>query len=164
MKNLKNLTFASLDGRFNVFLESETLQEILSLSRKSIPNETGGILVGRYNNNQDLAIITKIITSPSDSRAGRTWFHRGIKGLKYLLNCLWSENIYYLGEWHFHPFASPNPSSVDIKQIKKIALSKDYNCPEPILLIVGGDPKENYCINTIIVSSTEGLINLVQKI
>ncbi len=47
---------------------------------------------------------------------------------------------YYIGEWHFHPFMSPVPSGTDLRQIRAIARDRDYQCPVPILIVVGGDP------------------------
>jgi hypothetical protein len=47
---------------------------------------------------------------------------------------------FYLGEWHFHPFNDPAPSSTDIDQLKKFSETPSLRCPEPIMLIVGGNP------------------------
>lgn len=59
-------------------------------------------------------------------------------GLKSLLQQCWKEqNEYYLGEWHLHPGSSPTPSAEDIAQMKKIAQDKNFNCKEPILMILG---------------------------
>jgi hypothetical protein len=75
------------------------------------------------------------------TRAGTSWLIRGIKGLHSWLQRLWKEGGgYYLGEWHFHPFAAPTPSHQDVLQMKRIANTESYQCAEPILLIIGGDP------------------------
>lgn len=44
---------------------------------------------------------------------------------------------HYLGEWHLHPKSNPTPSATDIAQMKKIAQDKNFNCKEPILMILG---------------------------
>jgi len=67
---------------------------------------------------------------------------RGVKGLETLLKRFWSKNEYYLGEWHYHPNASASPSMQDISQMKEISRSIHYQCPEPVLLIIGGDYNE----------------------
>jgi integrative and conjugative element protein (TIGR02256 family) len=114
---------------------------MVSLCRDAKKNETGGIIAGRYTDARDWAIITELTGPPNDSRSGRTWFRRGIRGLQQLIDRLWQrERSYYLGEWHYHPFASPNVSGTDISQMRTIAGSDAYACPEPILLILGGDP------------------------
>ena len=105
--------------------------------------ETGGIIIGKYNEGLDVATITLISGPPPDSKAGRTWFMRGTKGLKKLMDkCFKNAGTFYLGEWHFHPFASPTPSGQDIRQMKEISADLKYNCPEPIMMILGGKPLE----------------------
>jgi integrative and conjugative element protein (TIGR02256 family) len=103
-------------------------------------HETGGILIGHYTPLGDQAVITKVTSAPRDSSAGRSWFVRGVAGLQQLINRAWRRRDYYLGEWHFHPFASPDPSDRDRRQIAYLSRDPDYRCPEPILIVVGGDP------------------------
>ena len=162
MSENKYTTYVSEDKRYGVVLKATHIQKMLDECKKNLPNETGGILIGRYNEKHNLALISKIIPSPSDSTAGRTWFHRGVNGIKSRLKKLWKENYYYLGEWHFHPYSSPKPSSTDISQIKKISKDKKYYCPEPILIIVGGNPKHNYSTLAYVFSSIDGKIKLSQ--
>ena len=52
---------------------------------------------------------------------------------------MWEQGLYYLGEWHYHPKASPLPSSTDVNQMFRFANSSDLKCPEPILVIFGED-------------------------
>lgn len=154
------LSLMSVDGRFGILLKTNQLQKITFYCAAALPNETGGILVGKYNSFFNTAEVTEIIKAPRDSSFGRAWFHRGVYGLKSQLRRFWINNQYYLGEWHFHPHSSPAPSSTDIIQIKKIAADKEYNCPEPILLIIGGNPADKCSASATIFSSNEGLIRL----
>lgn len=103
-------------------------------------NETGGVLMGRYNGELNVATVTRVVGPPPDSRRGRSTFVRGTRGLQQLIERLWRVDEYYLGEWHFHPGGTARPSSVDIRQMKRISESGAYNCPEPILIVVGGMP------------------------
>jgi len=143
------MTYSSENNQYHLSLSNEGLSEILNHIKKAGRYETGGILVGAYNDDHSTAIVKTISGAPSDSKHGATWFERGLKGLQKLLNSLWSMGEYYLGEWHFHPNASPNPSSQDITQIKAISESIAYRCPEPILFIIGGD-HINYSIRVFI--------------
>jgi integrative and conjugative element protein (TIGR02256 family) len=101
--------------------------------------ETGGILVGRYSADLLLAIICEATPPPKDSRRGRTWFVRGIDGLRDLLDIRWKakERTFYIGEWHFHPAVHVEPSDDDFEQMLKISHAREYECKEPLLLIVG---------------------------
>lgn len=51
---------------------------------------------------------------------------------------------FYVGEWHFHPNAAPTPSDTDHRSMRGIATSTRYNCPEPVLVIVGGNPRREW--------------------
>ncbi len=76
---------------------------------------------------------------PSDSAGTVTRFVRGTRGLRGLLQRLWasSPRTYYLGEWHYHPALNTTPSNADLAQMRSIALAANYQCPEPILVILG---------------------------
>lgn len=148
MPEIRDLTFRTQDQRFGLLLPGKQLSEILAFCRNAGRNETGGLLIGRYSEQRDLAHVS-IVTGPTrDSKGSRTWFQRGVAGLQCLLLQRWSkQNEYYLGEWHSHPWAPPNPSGTDGMQMKGIASSREYRCPEPVLLIVGGDPWERWTLH-----------------
>ncbi len=122
----------------SVFLEEKAYSSLKEITDKSVNLETGGILIGYYDVSSLNAIITEITIAPEDSKSGRNWFHRGVLGLKQLLIYRWqAREDYYLGEWHLHPKSSPQPSLIDVSQMKQISNDKRYNCKEPLLLIVG---------------------------
>lgn len=137
------LEFWSRDNRLGVRLSTSELDQMLKICEKAFPKETGGLLIGHYTSSLDCAIITKIYGPPDDSRAGRTWFSRGVQGLKAILSNYWKEGDYYLGEWHAHPRGASTPSETDRSQMNLIARTKDFECREPLLILVGGTPK-NY--------------------
>lgn len=141
MPEIRDLAFRTQDQRFGLLLPKEQVSEILAFCRKAGRSETGGLLIGRYSEQRDFANVS-VVTGPTpDSKAGRTWFQRGVAGLQDLLIQRWlKQNEYYLGEWHSHPLATPAPSGTDGIQMRGIAHSPAYRCPEPVLLIVGGDP------------------------
>jgi integrative and conjugative element protein (TIGR02256 family) len=154
-------SFRSLDGRFGLRLRTRDLRAILGHCKVAGSNETGGILAGRYSSNLDCAVVHHASAPPNDSRAGRTWFNRGIRGLQSWLDGLWRSRRYYLGEWHYHPGAAPDPSRTDEEQMASIAGSVDYKCPEPILLIIGGDPNGAWAARAFVYVGSR-LIELVE--
>lgn len=130
------MKYVNKEKNFNIFISKVLIVTITEICKNASPNETGGILIGYYSSDLRSAHIINI-KQTDDSTFGRTWFNRGVKGLKStLINC-WTDNQYYLGEWHFHPGNSPSPSRTDIKQMYNICNSTKFNCPEPILLIIG---------------------------
>lgn len=138
---MPNLEFWSDDCRFGLRVFVEQTSQILRLCIDAKGNEVGGVLAGFYTVAHDCAVVKAISSLPADSRSGKTWFNRGVRGLQVWLDLLWHrQRYYYLGEWHFHPNGVPVPSQVDAEQMKGIACSERYRCPEPVLLIIGGDP------------------------
>jgi len=137
--------FWSNDRRFGLSVREKEMAGILALCSGAKPSETGGILVGLYTPAHDCAIVTHVTGAPPDSRSGCSWFHRGTQGLQPWLDRMWvSMRHFYLGEWHFHPGREPVPSPGDVDQMKSISESPSYRCPEPVLLIVGGDPESRW--------------------
>jgi integrative and conjugative element protein (TIGR02256 family) len=101
--------------------------------------ETGGILVGHYANEGSTAVVTEALPPPKDSARGRSWFHRGIAGLRGLLARRWESQVrtYYVGEWHYHPASIVEPSADDLAQMYGINADPRYRCQEPVMLILG---------------------------
>ena len=101
--------------------------------------ETGGILVGHYTTDESTAVVTESLPPPNDSTRGRSWFNRGVAGLRGLLAKLWESQVrtYYIGEWHYHPASIVEPSGDDLAQMCSINADPRYRCREPVMLIVG---------------------------
>ncbi len=151
LQKVTDFEFWSLDKKYGLKIPSNEINSILKLCSESDTKETGGIIVGHYNKKHDCAIVTKASKPPPDSKSGTTWFYRGISGLQtWLINLWYKKRRYYLGEWHYHPNQPPTFSPKDQEEMNKIALSKNYHCPEPILLIVGGNPASDCLLKAFV--------------
>ena len=124
---------------YGLIINRAAWETIRNECAKSEKNETGGIVIGHYSEDNQTAIVCEAAPPTVDSRCGMNWFWRGINGLRSLLIDRWNQNqrTYYLGEWHYHPAKIVEPSITDIKQMIDISQSKCYQCKEPILIIVG---------------------------
>ena len=150
------MKFRTDDGRFGLIIESAIIVRLLQICREAGTVETGGILVGRYTPKHDNAIVTDVSGPPPDSKKQAGGFSRGIKGLQRWLNRLWfGKREYYLGEWHFHPFASAVASGTDMKQLRDFSQDSLLRCPEPVMLIIGGDPSSNWTLNAYVSPKNE---------
>ncbi len=130
------ITFVAGSPRVEVRLAQEafiTIRDQAIASRE----ETGGILIGRYEGDGNTAVVTVASTRSTDSSSGRAWFQRGVVGLKELLRTRWTRGEYYLGEWHSHPGGSPDPSGPDLREMRAVSRDVSYRCPRPILIIAG---------------------------
>lgn len=158
-----DFSLVSADKCFGISLSDDVIAELTRYCGAAYPLETGGILLGHYNPNRDMAIIAKVSPPPSDSKSGRRWFYRGVSGLQLLIDKLWGQKNFYLGEWHLHPDGSPTASSDDIKAISRISTTDGYHCPEPVLLIIGGAPSAGWVIQGYVSKLGKELIDLGNK-
>lgn len=147
---MTDLHFVSPDKLFEVNLRQELYSQMQQYCIKSYPRETGGIIIGNYSNDLKMANINKALGPPQKSIHQRSRFIRSGIGIKQILDFEWEMGNYYLGEWHYHPNASPTPSYPDIKQMMLFSHDKSLNCPEPILLIIGGT-KERWLLSAHII-------------
>jgi len=143
---MDNLLFQDNNRIYNINLSKEAYEQMLFYCNQANPYETGGVLIGNYSLSQTIANILKITPPPKNSRHAKFSFHRGSRGLKKILDIAWEQGQYYLGEWHYHPNASSRPSNIDRSQMLVLSQDKKLNCPEPILVIIGGY-KGNWNIN-----------------
>lgn len=148
--NKSNL-FYSRDYDIVIELKIDILKQIHQKCIESYPKETGGVLFGYYKE-KNLAFITDIWEEKSIVNKNKTRFIRGTNGLKNISDKLWKQNIYYLGEWHYHPNGTCDASNTDIQTIIGISENNMYKCPEPIMLIVSS-------INTKSFSEVAYLVN-----
>lgn len=150
MSPLKN-EYWDKDKKVCILIRQHVLDQLIKICKDSDVLETGGILIGKYSKDLGCAIISEITNAPKDSKRGRTTFERGVAGLKSILQkALRLNRHYYLGEWHYHPYGSANPSTTDKRQVKEISEDEKYNCPEPILVIIGGDPNQTLEIGVFV--------------
>jgi integrative and conjugative element protein (TIGR02256 family) len=129
----------TLDEQYNLVVEPRALHQLNQMCVKASGVETGGVLIGYYSVDLSTAIVVEASGPPADSQQKPSWFSRGVKGLEQMLKKRWhSENrTYYLGEWHFHPVGTVQPSTVDIEQMYLIRENGNYRCKDPLLLILG---------------------------
>lgn len=149
----------TIDGTFAVQFPATVLRALDRYCLEAGSSETGGILIGRYSEDLSVAIVREATPPPSDSRRGRSWFLRGVNGLRDILGKRWraKERTHYLGEWHFHPVAHVEPSGDDFAQMGEISHAKEYDCKEPLLLILGAGQRQGQRMFRAFVCPAEGV-------
>ena len=131
------LEFAPRKPRdLRVVIADEVIEQMAAIANDP-DSETGGVLIGRYDQNGALARVEMASSPPGDSSAGLDWFERGKNGLSDLLREQWNlpQRRYYVGEWHFHPIGRAEPSPQDLRQMAEIAQDPNYHCERPLLII-----------------------------
>lgn len=114
-----------------------------NLREQSLPNETGGYLVGYHDFTHDAIFIVDAISAPLDSISSTTKFARGTSGvyediLKIKLET--AEIVDYIGEWHSHPIGcKATPSNQDLLQLADLSTKLSNDGLSAISLIIGDD-------------------------
>jgi len=132
------------NNEFTVELPSEVLSKMSEHVKSDTGLETGGILIGKYIDANTIAVVYDACPPPADSTCTFSTFKRGVKGLSKLLKSLWyqRERLYYIGEWHYHPVTKVCPSHTDFSQMISISEDPNYECKEPIMVIIGKGENE----------------------
>lgn len=158
-------SFHSADRRFALVMPGTVMAVIRRLCQCARRLETGGVLIGRYSAKSDSAIVDAASGRPPDSRASSHHFERGVSGLQAWLDRRNARRgSHYLGEWHFHPHASPQPSSIDRNQLRAISKAPQYRCPQPVLLILGGDPHAEWKVSVSVFPAGKAEVQLYERI
>jgi len=101
---------------------SEVLAQLFVARQKSLPNETGGILLGLVDLEHKMISISAHVFAPVDSVQRPYGFERGVQGLEDVMNDVIKQSdgqLRYIGEWHSHPdgvAASPSKDDENVFQ------------------------------------------------
>lgn len=123
-------------------LFDEGLQAKLHAEReRNLPKETGGVLLGYFDQMLKSIFIVDALMAPPDSQADVTGFTRGRQGLKEQLDeCArrTANVVGYVGEWHSHPRGSSARSSqLDVELLAHLVLKMTLDGLPALMLIVG---------------------------
>jgi hypothetical protein len=134
-------------GEWKVYIMRSLLRKVLTQRLKCLPNETGGILIGSFDQQRKILYIAHQIESPDDSISSPTSYIRGCSGLAANLKRIGmttQDNLYYVGEWHSHP-TDNTARSLDDKKLfgEMVAYNRD-NCRPSCMLILGSSNKSLY--------------------
>ena len=127
--------------QYTVLIAEFCLLKMMEMAQEHYPNEVGTSLVGCYSDNGFEASVLDLAPLSPDSKGRRTSFYRGTAGLRKFfakLRQTFSGKRYYVGEWHSHPDGAPIPSGTDDRNQLDITTDTKTNCPECILIIIGG--------------------------
>ena len=163
MRNRIPLRWRSSCGRYSVWLRKRCLAEMLRMARAHEPAEIGSSLYGCYSSHGRLAVVLGATPVPPDSRSSASWFVRGVSGLAEFFHDLFKSSHgrrHYVGEWHSHPNVSPRPSVIDWARQRELTEDPTMQCPECILIVLGGDMQNASQVGVYVYSHRRGRIVL----
>ncbi|MDC5806388.1 Mov34/MPN/PAD-1 family protein [Vibrio europaeus] len=128
-------------NKFKIHWDEGIEERVRELRANSLPNETGGILIGYHDMTQKSVYIVDALPAPTDSVGTPVSFVRGTEGVLETLGRVairTANNVGYIGEWHSHPKgASARMSELDMKQLAQLAVSLSDDGLPAYQMIVG---------------------------
>ena len=115
----------------------------MQLRSRRLPKETGGILIGSYDQGRRAIYIVDALPSPIDSQESRSSYIRGTRGLKGDVNRIvdiTDGTLEYVGEWHSHPDGySVEPSENDKRLLDWVRKGMETIGHPGLICIVGSN-------------------------
>lgn len=163
MKSMPPLAWRSNCGKYQVRVTKRAYYSMHELAAQYAPCEVGTSLVGSYSDDGCCAIVHGIAPLSADSKGSPNVFHRGILGLRSFFNRItmrFRGRRHYVGEWHSHPGSDPSASLLDDRNQAAISSDEKVDCPESILVIIGGNLSTNPSLGLFVYSRNGGKITL----
>lgn len=117
--------------------------ELQVLREKSLPCETGGVILGIVDTASKQIQLVIGLPAPIDSECSKTHFYRGSEGLNELICDCQSKTanmIGYVGEWHSHPGGhGATPSLDDVALIAKLTKNMQRDGLPALMVIISDD-------------------------
>jgi integrative and conjugative element protein (TIGR02256 family) len=146
---IHNVSMTTING-WKIIFDDYVINKMSEFRVKSLPNETGGILLGNIDTYYKHCYIVDIVRSPLDSEEQPNFYIRGYYNLYATIENMEKMTlgqISYIGEWHSHPKdCSVNPSALDIVAYSRIKDEMEKDAL-PIIMMIVGDNKEYSFVN-----------------
>jgi integrative and conjugative element protein (TIGR02256 family) len=104
--------------------------------RTSRHREIGGQLFARFENQN---IVIELATAVRGSRF-RFAFQPDRRSEQIEIEQYFTKGLHYVGDWHTHPEASPQPSTPDVRKMSGIFTESEHQLPFMLMVIVGLAP------------------------
>lgn len=142
------------NGDWTIIFDEGIINKLSALRKETLPNETGGILLGYFDTRRKRIYIVDGLEPPRDSKNSPTHFIRGFHGLSEkrgeILNR--SANIVdFVGDWHSHPAGvDVKPSRDDLNLLKYNAQNMGRAGVPGVILIIGDKKRCNWLVEELV--------------
>jgi hypothetical protein len=130
-----------INSNWKIIFDDYIINKMAGIRKESLPNETGGILLGNCDSEHEKCYIVDIISAPKDSKEYPVSFIRGYEGLFDCVQDIEKRTlgqIKYIGEWHSHPNGcSVCPSNADIETFSWLESIMGIDSLPTLMMIIG---------------------------
>ncbi|WP_430414047.1 Mov34/MPN/PAD-1 family protein [Parasphingorhabdus sp.] len=145
-----------------ITVSNDVVATMRALREERAPDETGGILVGSFDLSRNILHILAALPAPSDSKQSPTFFIRGARNLRPLMDMLADKSagqLYYVGEWHSHPDGVAARPSKDDEEVFSHLESNIGPGGSPFAMLICGAEESWVRVGWQQRSTTEGVIS-----
>lgn len=132
---------------YTLYWDEHIRQKVRQLRLDRLPNETGGILLGYFDNVLNKIFVVDALPAPTDSKEEPSGFERGKDGVLDSVKEARIKSggvVTYIGEWHSHPpGVGTNLSPLDVFLLTSLATQLNHD-GFPALMLIVGDEKETW--------------------
>lgn len=140
-------------GEWAIRTDAGVARKLADMRASKLPNETGGVLIGRHDLRRRILYMVDALPAPPDSEEWPVAYVRGSKDLTAHIEEIQSRTgnmITYVGEWHSHPRGCPAiPSQDDCLVALWIAEHMDIEELPAFMAIVGDDGPAYYLAEVV---------------
>lgn len=101
-------------------------------------HESGGQLFARFEGTD--VIVAKATGPRRQDRRGRHFFHPNRLLEQLDIRRMYRQGLHFIGDWHTHPEAVPQPSGLDITSIADCYRRSHHDLAGFVLVVVGTAP------------------------
>lgn len=128
-------------GEWRVCADERVEKSIRQYRQAKLPKETGGVLIGSFDQENRIVYLVDVLPSPPDSEEWPTLYVRGSQGLETAVHNIRQRTngqLQYVGEWHAHPSRhKTEPSKDDKKVFAWLSQNAARDCNPGVMAIAG---------------------------
>ncbi|MDF9277951.1 ThiF family adenylyltransferase [Arthrobacter sp. EH-1B-1] len=141
-----DLVLSDQTEEYEVRVSARALAELRTETRRgrrvrSPRIETGGMLLGSFDEATHTVLIDTVAGPSPDSRLSARYFDHGTEGTQEIVTSLstaTANRVGFVGMWHTHPYGVASPSDTDEEGMADI-VAPDGGSRRALMLILGGD-------------------------
>jgi len=127
--------------RWRVCTDRVFARKLRKHRQAQLPRETGGVLIGNFDQENRVVYLADMLPSPPDSEEWPTLYVRGSQGLESAVKRVrerTDNQLQYIGEWHSHPDGyNTEPSGDDKTVFGWLAEHAARDSNPPVMAIAG---------------------------
>ena len=144
-------SYCKPEPKKEVIIDNSVLNAIRDETKQKPKIETGGVLLGKLNDDKKVEIKFASGPGPNAVRT-ETEFIKDIKFSQTFIDEHYKNhgtNAAYIGEWHYHPSNDNRPSHTDIKSLSNIANGMGYLTEHPIMVILSNSGEASCSVHPV---------------